>query len=247
MLARLTLKLGMPQLLARQIEGLEESRAGQDYLKAIYQLQAETGRATTLALALRLGVKPASATEMVKRLAEDPGGPLVSHAPYRGFALTPRGENVALEVIRHHRLLELFLTQQLGMPWEEVHAEADRLEHVISERLEELIAAKLGQPLLDPHGDPIPARDLSVEVPDDVPLSSLAEGDDGVISRVPDGDPALLQYLRRLRVVPGARISVRSIAPNRDVITLRIGRSTAAIGGELASRVRVAADARPVA
>jgi DtxR family Mn-dependent transcriptional regulator len=218
---------------------MEDSRAAQDYVKAIYKLQAEEGRATTLALALKLGVKPASVTEMVKRLADDPTGPFLTHTPYHGVALTARGEALALEMIRHHRLIELFLTEHLGMPWDEVHAEADRLEHVISERLEELIAAKLGQPLHDPHGDPIPARDLTIDVPDDLPLSAMARGEAGVISRVPDGDPALLQYLRRLQLIPGARVAVEEVAPFGDVVTVRLGRRSHAIGGEVARHVRV--------
>jgi DtxR family Mn-dependent transcriptional regulator len=221
---------------------MEDSRAAQDYVKAIYKLHAEVGRATTLALAVKLGVKPASVTEMVKRLADDPGGPFLTYTPYHGVTLTARGEALALEMIRHHRLIELFLTEHLGMPWEEVHAEADRLEHVISERLEELIAAKLGQPLHDPHGDPIPARDLTMDVPDDVPVSALGEGEAGVVSRVPDGNPALLQYLRGLRLVPGAHLKVASIAPFGGVVTIRLGRDLHALGAEVARMVRVTVD-----
>ena len=229
----------MPESIERHAEGLEVSRAGQDYLKAIYKMQADSRPATTLALAVKLGVKPASVTAMIKRLADDPGGAFLTHTPYRGVALTARGRAVALETIRHHRLIELFLTEYLGMPWEEVHAEAERLEHVISERLEELIATKLGQPLHDPHGDPIPARDLSIDIPDDVPLAGLAVGDSGVISRVPDGDPALLQYLRSLRLVPGAVVSVASIAPFGGVVTVRVSRSLHSLGADIAQMVRV--------
>ncbi|HEV3230828.1 MAG TPA: metal-dependent transcriptional regulator [Candidatus Dormibacteraeota bacterium] len=235
----------MPEPSERRIENLEDSRAAQDYLKAIYKLQADTGRATTLALAVRLGVRPASVTGMIKRLAEDPGGAFVTHTPYHGVALTPRGSGVALEMIRHHRLIELFLTEHLGMPWEEVHVEAERLEHVLSERLEELIAAKLGQPLHDPHGDPIPARDLSIDIPDDVPLSSLGAGDTGVVSRVPDGDPALLQFLSDLRLVPGARVAVTAVASYGGVVTVRIGRGVHALGAEVARMVRVTVAPRP--
>ncbi len=221
---------------------MEESRAAQDYVKAIYKLHAEVGRATTLALAVKLGVRPASVTEMVKRLADDPGGPFLTHTPYHGVALTARGEALALEMIRHHRLIELFLTEHLGMPWEEVHDEADRLEHVISERLEELIAAKLGQPLHDPHGHPIPARDLTIDVPDDVPLSAMAEGEGGVVSRVSDADPELLRYLQGLTLVPGTRLSVASIAPFGGVVTVRLGHELHALGAEVAQTVRVNLD-----
>jgi DtxR family Mn-dependent transcriptional regulator len=231
--------LEMPESIERHAEGLEVSRAAQDYLKAIYKMQADNRPATTLALAVKLGVKPASVTAMIKRLAEDPWGAFLTHTPYHGVALTPRGRVVALETIRHHRLIELFLTEFLGMPWEEVHAEAERLEHVISERLEELIATKLGQPLHDPHGDPIPARDLSIVTPDDAPLSALAVGDAGVISRVPDGDPALLQYLRSLHLVPGARVSVASVAPFGGVVTVRVRRGLRTLGAEVAQMVRV--------
>jgi DtxR family Mn-dependent transcriptional regulator len=229
----------MPEFIERRPEGLEDSRAAQDYLKAIYKLQTQSGRATTLAIADKLAVKPASVTAMMKRLADDPAGAFVTHTPYRGVALTRRGEAVALEMLRHHRLLELFLTRDLGMPWEEVHSEADRLEHVISERLEELIAAKLGEPLHDPHGSPIPGRDLSIDLPHDGPLNSMAPGEEGVVSRVPDGDPALLQYLRQLGLVPGARIAVESVAPFGDVVMVRIGEGTHAVGGEVARQVRV--------
>ncbi|HXA43565.1 MAG TPA: metal-dependent transcriptional regulator [Candidatus Solibacter sp.] len=232
----------MPQISERRTDGMGDSRAAQDYVKAIYVLQTEVGRATTLALAVKLGVKPASVTEMVKRLADDPGGPFLTHTPYHGVALTPRGEALALEMIRHHRLIELFLTEHLGMPWEEVHAEADRLEHVISERLEELIAAKLGQPLHDPHGHPIPGRDLTMDVPDDVAVSAMAGGDAGTVSRVSDADPALLQYLQSLRLIPGARLSVESVAPFGGVVTVRVGREIHALGAEVAQMVRVKVD-----
>src|ERR1700716_1307638 len=140
----------MPEFAERRPEGLEDSRAAQDYLKAIYQMHAESGRATTLALALKLRVKPASVTAMVKRLADDPGGAFVTHRPYHGAVLTPGAEAEALEMIRHHRLLELFLTRDLGMSWDEVHEEADLLEHVISERLQGRVPPKPGQP----HGAP---------------------------------------------------------------------------------------------
>src|SRR4030088_3074077 len=132
----------MPEFAERRPEGLEESRAAQDYLKAIYQMHAESGRGTTFALALKLRVQPASVTAMVKRLAEDPAGAFVTHTPYHGVGLTPRGEAVALEMIRHHRLLELFLTRDLGMSWDEVHDEADHLQHVISARLEKEVTDK---------------------------------------------------------------------------------------------------------
>src|SRR5947209_16393543 len=147
------------------------SKAEQDYLKQIYLQQEETGRATTQLLAERLGVKPPSVTAMLKRLAESPGGPYVEHTPYRGVVLTEAGLAVALEMLRHHRLIELFLAELLDVPWDQVHAEAERLEHVLSEELEERIADKLGQPTRDPHGDPIPSREGVMDAGQTVPLA----------------------------------------------------------------------------
>ncbi len=213
--------------------------AEQDYLKNIYTLQCESGRATTQALADRLGVRAASVTAMIKRLAEDTGGPYLTHTPYHGAALTDRGRAVALEMLRHHRLLELYLAEHLGVPWDQVHAEAERLEHVISEDLEERIAAKLGQPTRDPHGDPIPSREGVMDEADGVPLTGLRVGTRAVVSRVPDGDPALLQYLGTLGLVPGAAVVVAEVAPYGDVLQVRIGTAAqaAAVGGTIARRV----------
>ncbi len=185
------------------------STAEQDYLKNIYALEHECGRATTQALATRLGVKAASVTAMVKRLAEDATGPYLTHTPYHGMELTARGHAVALEVLRHHRLLELYLAEHLGVPWDQVHAEAERLEHVISEDLEERIAAKLGQPTRDPHGDPIPSRDGVMDESDGLPLTELSVGEAATLSRVPYG----------------------------DVLHVRVGALTHAVGGAIARRV----------
>jgi DtxR family transcriptional regulator, Mn-dependent transcriptional regulator len=215
------------------------SAAEQDYLKAIYKLQQETGRATTQALAVRLGVKPSSVTAMMKHLAAAPDGPYVTHTPYRGVTLTPRGEAVALETVRYHLLLELFLATQLDVPWDRVHAEAERLEHVISDDLAERIAAKLGHPRRDPHGDPIPRRDGTVVAADDVPLDALEAGARGTVARVLAGEPELLQYLGTLGIVPGTTITVEAVTLCRDVRIVRIGEATNAVGGEIARRVRM--------
>jgi DtxR family Mn-dependent transcriptional regulator len=151
------------------------SSAVQDYAKAIYALQErDQGAVSTNALAERMGVTPASASAMVKRLD---GLGLVSHVPYRGVKLTEAGSKVALEVLRHHRLLELYLAETLGVPWDRVHDEAEVLEHVLSEDLEELIAAKLGHPTRDPHGDPIPTRDGRIVEAETTALHDLAAGD----------------------------------------------------------------------
>jgi DtxR family transcriptional regulator, Mn-dependent transcriptional regulator len=198
----------------------EISAAMEDYLKAIHQI-AETsgGAATTQVIADHLGVSTASVTGMMKKLD---ALRLVEHQPYHGVVLTVRGEAVALEVLRHHRLLELYLVEHLGMPWDEVHAEADRLEHHISEGLEDRIAAKLGQPSHDPHGDPIPARDGSMV---DIPAVPLAAHDPGArlrITRVPDRSPALLQYLAERGLRPGAQITVSAVDALGDVMTVEI-------------------------
>src|SRR5215213_11544425 len=160
------------------------SSAVEDYAKAIYALEARsTGEVTTTAIASRMGVTAASASGMVRKLCELE---LVSHEPYKGVQLTAKGARVALEVLRHHRLLELYLAEDLGVPWDRVHDEAEVLEHVLSEELEDLIAAKLGNPTRDPHGDPIPTRDLVIE---EVPTESLADldaGAEGCFVRVSD-------------------------------------------------------------
>jgi len=218
------------------------SAAEQDYLKQIYLQQEESGRATTQLLAERLGVKPPSVTAMLKRLAEHPTGPYVQHTPYHGVVLTEQGLAVALEMLRHHRLIELFLAELLDVPWDQVHKEAERLEHVLSEELEERIAAKLGNPTRDPHGDPIPSRDGLVDTVGGVSLDSLPAGKSSTVVRVPDGDPALLQYLESLGVVPGASITVEAVAPYGDVLTLLVDGATRAMGGTIARRVRVIVD-----
>ena len=195
----------------------------EDYLKAVHQLAeaagSPDGAVSTQALAERLGVATASVTGMVKRLD---GLRLLEHAPYRGVRLTPRGSAVALEVLRHHRLLELFLVEQLGMPWEEVHAEADRLEHHISEGLEDRIAEKLGQPRHDPHGDPIPDRDGTIDEVPAAPLADLAGGASGVVCRVSDRKPQLLQYLAERGLRPGATVDVVETDRLGGVMTVEV-------------------------
>ena len=219
---------------------MEQSVAEQDYLKQIYLLQQEYGHATTQALAERLGVKPGSVTGMIKHLAGDPAGPFVRHTPYRGVELTEQGLAVALEMLRHHRLIEQFLSELLDVPWDEVHAEAERLEHVLSEALEERIAVKLGHPTRDPHGDPIPGRNGAIEEHDGMPLGALAPGSVATVIRVPDGDAELLRYLARIGLVPGAALLVQSVEPYGDVVTVRVGDQVSPLGGRVARRVRVA-------
>jgi DtxR family transcriptional regulator, Mn-dependent transcriptional regulator len=191
-------------------------------------------------VAERLGVTPASASGMLKRLAEDG---VVEYEPYHGARLTPDGERIALEVIRHHRLIELFLAEVLDMPWDRVHSEAEVLEHHISEELEELIAAKLGQPALDPHGDPIPDRDLAVAVEQTVSLIDLEPGERGVFARVSDRDGAMLRHLAEREIQPGDRLLVDSREPFGGPLMVKIAGRTHPLGPELASSMRVRREA----
>lgn len=208
--------------------------AVQDYLKAIYALEAAGERVTTSALASRMRVSPPSATAMTKRLAELG---LVERAPYRGVALTEEGRRGALEVTRHHRLLERYLADRLGLSLDEVHAEADRLEHALSEELEAKIDAELGYPTRDPHGDPIPDRELRLAPGRDRTLVGLEPGERASVSRVPDGDPDLLRYLTELGLTPGSNVEMVMLAPFGGPVTVRTGRGENAISRELAARI----------
>jgi DtxR family transcriptional regulator, Mn-dependent transcriptional regulator len=215
----------------------ELSDATQDYLKEIHKLRLEGRRATTSAIAERMGVRPSSATAMVKKLA---ALGLAEHAPYRGVELTAAGERVALEVIRHHRLLEQYLAQALGLSLDEVHTEADRLEHVISEELEARIDKSLGFPTHDPHGDPIPDRKLKLDRSRLRTLASLEPGDEATIRRVPNDDDELLRYLKRLALVPGRKVKLRSAEPFGGPLMVRVGKSEHAISRDLAAGIGVA-------
>ncbi len=197
------------------------THAIEDYLKAIYDLTATHGRASTTQIAQVLDVTPASVTGMLKKLAATKP-PLVEYRKHRGVILTPQGEKVALEIIRHHRLLELFLHETLGYPWDEVDAEADRLEHVISEEFEERIAQALGDPALDPHGDPIPTRDLRLPPHATTRLRDLKPGQQAVVERVRDTDPDLLRYLYDMGLVPGARLTILDFSPFDNNLTLQV-------------------------
>lgn len=211
-----------------------QTQAVEDYLKAIYELQHEQGKVQTTTLAERLEVKPASATGMIKKLAEMN---LVRHEPYQGVALTEAGEKIALEVLRHHRLVELYLAEALGVPWDRVHAEADKWEHILSEDLEERIDAQLGRPTVDPHGAPIPSRHGVIARPARVRLADMAPGEGGIVAEVSDHDPAFLRYVGGLGLYPKAEISVAAVAPFDGPITVRVGGAEHALGREVASYV----------
>jgi DtxR family Mn-dependent transcriptional regulator len=208
----------------------------EDYLKTIYKLQQEHGKVTTTVLAERLGVVPASATGMIKKLADMH---LVIYEPYQGVVLTEAGQKIALEVLRHHRLIELFLAEALGVPWDQVHEEAHKIEHVLSEDLEDRMDAMLGYPTTDPHGAPIPTRDGTVNQPDCVRLPSLKPGQSAVVAEVSDHDPALLRYLGELGLYPKAEVSVVAVAPFEGPLTIRVGEAEHAIGREAASHILV--------
>lgn len=214
----------------------ELSRAVQDYLKAVYALDTAGVRVTTSALADRMDVSAPSATAMMKRLAELG---LVERAPYRGVVLTEAGRRGALEVLRHHRLLERYLVDTLGLPLDRVHAEADRLEHALSEELEARIDEALGFPTHDPHGDPIPDRDLKVASSGERALLDLSPGDHATVSRVPDSDAGILRYLDELALIPGEPVELTAIAPFGGPVSVRTGTGEHAIARELAAAVGV--------
>jgi DtxR family transcriptional regulator, Mn-dependent transcriptional regulator len=216
------------------------SSAVQDYAKAIYALETGgtggPGSVTTNALAQRMGVSPASASSMVKRL--DQLG-LVRHIPYKGVQLTPDGVKVALEVLRHHRLLELYLAETLGLPWDRVHDEAEVLEHVLSDELEELIAAKLGNPTHDPHGDPIPTPDGEIDEPATASLASLDAGGAGQFVRISDTEPEMLRYLHARGIAPGDDFEVVDKQPFDGPLFVRFHGEIHVLGGSLARAMRV--------
>ena len=215
------------------------TEAVEDYAKALHALAKRSdGAVSTSALAERLGVSPGSVTAMLKRMGEMG---LVEHEPYRGALLTAEGERVALEVIRHHRLLEAYLTEILGMPWDRVHDEAEVLEHYISEELEERIASALGNPDHDPHGDPIPSRDLAVETAAGVPLAELEPGGGGTLARVSDSDPEMLRFLAERDIRPGSRLIVNEREPFGGSVSIEVDGQEHAIGAELARRMVIAA------
>ena len=207
------------------------SQAAQDYLKSIYILQhGHEPRETvnTSMVAERMDVAAASATNMIKKLAEMN---LVQHTPYQGVELTPAGEAVALEVLRHHRLLELYLADALGYDWDEVDAEADRLEHVISEEFEDKIDKVLGHPTTDPHGAPIPTKDGNIEDTDCVPLTQVKPGEAVVIAQVNDQSPEMLRYLGALGLRPGVTLFVQEKAPFNGPMTIELDGNTQHVVG----------------
>ncbi len=211
------------------------SQAVEDYLKAIYKLQGE-GAVSTTDIARALDVSSASVTNMVKRLAEMK---MVAYQSYKGVRLTEAGEKIALEIIRHHRLLETYLKEVLGYSWDQMHEEAERLEHHISEEFERKIDELLGYPTHDPHGHPIPTRDGQITETATAPLALAEPGRTLVIHHISDADPALLDYLETLGLLPQTPVVVLQKAPFNGPLTLRIGQHEHVVGHEVASNVFV--------
>jgi DtxR family Mn-dependent transcriptional regulator len=212
------------------------SEAVQDYLRETYKLQLEDGQVKTSTLARRMGVAPPSATAMMKKLASLG---LVEHRLYHGVRLTRSGERIALELLRHHRLLELYLARTLDLGIDAVHAEADRLEHALSEALEDHIDKALGSPSQDPHGDPIPDPKLRIIHSESKPLTDLLSGEEATVERIPDGDGELLRYLVTRALVPGARVRLLRAEPFGGPLIVRTGGRETAISRQLGDQIRV--------
>jgi len=208
----------------------------EDYLKVIYEIERRAGAAATNDIAQRLAIAPASVSGMVRRLA-DQG--LLAHEPYRGVRLTASGRRAALRTIRRHRVIEAYLAQALGYPWDRVHAEAERLEHAASDELIDRMAAAIGEPAVDPHGAPIPTREGAVDERRLLSLAELPVDRRARILRVSDEDGEMLRYLAGLDIVPGVEVVVVGREPFGGPISLRVGANLRSVGPELATHIRV--------
>lgn len=213
------------------------SQAVEDYLKAIYKLDTDEKGASTTRIAESLDVSSASATNMVKRLSKMG---LVDYQSYKGASLTEAGRKIALEIIRHHRLLELYLLEVMGYSWDEVHDEAEKLEHHISEQFEDKIAELLDNPTHDPHGDPIPTKDGIMPKMEDVALINATSGHQYLVSRVKNQDPELLRYLEKIGLLPGAKLSIKEMGPFKGPITLQVEENEQVLGYEVAEHIYIA-------
>lgn len=229
------------QIVAPPVEQPRVTHAMEDYLKAVYRLRETGAQVTTQRLADELGVTGPSVTNMVKRLHDLR---LLRHSRYRGVELTDAGTRIALEVIRHHRLLELYLSETLGMPWDQVHDEAERLEHHLSDDLESRMDSALGFPTHDPHGDPIPSRDGAIDHVSVVRLIDLESGQSRVVTRVSDRDPEQLRYLGGLGLFPGATVVVVERLPFEGPIRITVDGVEHVVGRPLAAAVHVGEPAR---
>ena len=216
----------------------QTTRSTQDYLKHIYELTERGQLASTNDLAHELKVKPASVTGMIQKLAAEKPA-LVAYHKHQGVTLTSAGRKAALEVIRHHRLLETWLVQTLGYSWDEVHEEAERLEHFISEEFETRIAAALGHPTRDPHGELIPSADLKMPADKSMPLSALRSTQLAAIQRVNASDPDLLRHLNSLGLIPGAKIEVKAFSEFDNNLTVRVGKKSHVLGLNVTTKIYV--------
>jgi DtxR family Mn-dependent transcriptional regulator len=210
----------------------------QDYLKHIYELTESGESASTNALAKKLNISAPSVTGMIQKLASSKPA-LVEYQKHQGVTLTKEGKKAALEVIRHHRLLEAWLVQTLGYSWDEVHEEAERLEHFISEDFESRIAAAMGNPARDPHGEPIPTADLKMPLDKSTPLSALRPKQTGVVQSIKSPETALLRYLEGLGLTPGAQFEVVDYSPFDHNLTIKVGRKSSVLGLNITSRILV--------
>jgi DtxR family Mn-dependent transcriptional regulator len=215
------------------------TRSVEDYLKAIYRLSPQGRPASTSEIAHRLELSPASVSGMVKRLSEQG---LLEHVPYKGVQLTAEGRRAALRMLRRHRLIEAYLVAFLGYTWDTVHDEAERLEHAVSDALVERMAAVLGNPTVDPHGDPIPTPDGDIHEPASTPLSHVPAGATVEIQQVEEGQPERLRYIASMGLRPGVRVTVVDRQPFDGPITIEVGGRTHVIGSELGHVVRCAGD-----
>jgi DtxR family Mn-dependent transcriptional regulator len=228
--------------LFRFIEGffldvsVDLSKQMEDYLKNIYKLQEEYSPVTTKAIAEKMGISPASVTSMTKKLDLLK---LLNYKRYGGVILTDRGKKVALEIIRHHRLLELYLNQKVGIEWHKVDAEAEELEHVLSEEVEAGMDQALDYPTIDPHGDPIPAKDGSIISPDEMVLTDLESGRSSVVSRVKQDSSEVLEYLGGVGIFPDVPIEVEEQSPLAGTMTIRVKGKSLALGRDVASCIYV--------
>lgn len=210
----------------------------QDYLKNIYELTEDGESATTTALAGKLKISAPSVTGMVQKLATSKP-PLVEYQKHQGVTLTRDGKKAALEVIRHHRLLEAWLVQTLGYSWDEVHEEAEKLEHVISEDFERRIAAAMGHPLRDPHGELIPTADLKMPTEKSTPLSALRPTHKGIVQCVKAADTELLRHLEGLGLIPGAEIEIMEYSQFDHNLTVKVGHRTTVLGLNVTSKIYI--------
>jgi DtxR family Mn-dependent transcriptional regulator len=212
------------------------SQSIEDYLKVIYEIQNTDGKVTTTSLSNKLGIAPASVTGMLKKLSSKK---LVTHKKYQGVQLTESGKNIALEVIRHHRLIELYLKEALGVPWDKVHEEAEKWEHVLSEDIEDRIDKFLGHPTSDPHGSPIPSRDGKIIERKCSCLADVEPGHKAVIAEVSDHDASMLRYLGELGFYPETNIEIDSVEPFNGPMRINIKNKIRILGREVARYIAV--------